>query len=114
MDERPAGGGHRQGRRAQLLTRQGRERPGVIDGISARPHGHIVAAQLRFGGNLLRCPPDDRVIEEEGFGDNLNQIDQVVMPFHVGQLVSDDGFELVRRQAHRRPFFDEAVDGPGD
>ena len=59
----------------------------------------IVATQLSLVPNAIRQPPDRRVIEEQCLGHDLQRIDQPIVPENVSQLVSDDRFQLSRRQS---------------
>ncbi len=70
---------------------------------------------LAFVANLLRNPPDRGVIKEEGLQHILQQIDEIIVPPDMCQLMGQDGFELRRTQTgqqssrheHHRP-------GPAD
>ena len=75
------------------------ERRCVRDRVAAQAHGEIVAAVLPLGANPPRQPPHRRVIEQQRFDDGLEEIDDVVVTPDVGELVREDGFHLVRREA---------------
>ena len=86
------------GRRiAQFLER--RERAGVHDAIGADGDDDVVAAELAFEADAPRQPPDGRVIEEQRLDRALEEIDQVVVPPDVRQLVRENRVELGRREA---------------
>ncbi len=94
-------GRHRGARRDHVLG-QRRQRPRVARAIPAGFHGHVVAAVLALNPNATRDPPDGRVIEQQRLHDALKQVDQVVVPPDVRQLVGQDRLDLLRRQPRRR------------
>ena len=105
LEERAAGGGHRQkrlrpGRAAQLLEIGQRVRVGVR--IAAQAHRQIVAAVLALDADPARQPPHRRVIEEQRLDERLQQVDEVVVAADVRQLVREDRLELLRRQSSQR------------
>ena len=57
---------------------------------------------LSFCSDLLGHPPNARVVEQEGLGQRLGNIDDVVVPPDVGQLVCQDRFDLRRTQVGER------------
>ncbi len=86
---------------AALLFERGRC-PGVMQAVLADVDHQIVAAVFALGADLARYPPDGRVIEQERFDGRLNQVDQVIVPANVGQLVRQNRFELLWREAGQR------------
>ena len=96
-----AGGGDGQfvPARADLLHRgQG---SGVTDAVAGEAHGQVVAAVLALDANLVRDPPDSRVIKTECFYDGLQHVDEVIVPPDVSQLVPQQRFKLFRAQARQ-------------
>ena len=47
----------------------------------------IVTTILALLANALRYPPDDRVVEEQGFHDGLHDVHKIVTPGHVSEFV---------------------------
>ena len=81
---------------AQLLER--RQRAGVDHAIRADGNDDVVAAELTFNADAARQPPDRRVVEEQRLDRALEQVDQIVVPPNVRQLVRKDRVELRRRE----------------
>ena len=86
----------------RLLPCHRHQGPGVGCGAATQPDRFIVAAQFALDAHPMRHPPYRRVIEEQCLDGHLEDIDQIVVPADVCELVSEDGFELLDRQAHRR------------
>jgi len=78
------------------------QRPGVGELVSGEFDGDVVAAVLALVADLPRDPPHGGVIEEQGLGDDLEQVDQVVASPDVGQLVGQDALALPDRQTRQR------------
>ena len=73
--------------------------------ITAHRDRQIVAAVLALVPHAGGDPPHRRVVEQQRFDRRLDQVDEVVVPAHVGQLVREQGLELQRgepRQGARR------------
>ena len=64
-------------------------------GIAAQADGEIVAAVLALGANPPRQPPDGRVIEQQRLDERLQQVDEIVVPADVRELVRQDRLELL-------------------
>src|SRR5207245_8462687 len=63
----------------------------------------IVAAVLAFGANPLAHPPDGRVIEQQRFDGDLEEIYEAIQPANVRQLMHDHRFDLLLAHAGQRP-----------
>jgi len=63
--------------------------------------GEIITAQLAFVTNARRDPPNRRVIEKERLHDHLQDIDEIIVPANVRDLVREQCFELLGGEAHR-------------
>jgi hypothetical protein len=74
------------------------ERGRISDPIAAGLERQIVTAELALGPHLPRHPPDRGVVEEQGFDAGLQQVDEIVVPPDVRELVRQKGFELRGRQ----------------
>ena len=83
---------------AALHRRQLGERRDIDQAIAADRDRQIVAAVLALGAHFGRHPPHGRVIEEQRLDDRLQQVDEIVVPPHVRELVRENRFELLRRQ----------------
>ena len=102
LQQRSAGGRHRdvmirRGPRAQRLEIG--QRAGVGDRIAAQADREIVAAVLALDADAARQPPHRGVIEEQRLDQRLQQVDEIVVAADVRELVREDRFELLRRQA---------------
>jgi hypothetical protein len=53
---------------------------------------------LALRANPFRDPPDGRVVEQQRFGNCLQQVHRVVVPPDMCELVREDRFDLRRRQ----------------
>ena len=98
VGERAAGG--RQGEPGRGGTAVLRARPGPGHSPRGRrrrpPPGRRSNSPAR--GAPGRHPPDRRVIEEQGLHRGLEQVHQIVVPRHMGQLMGEDRLELPRRE----------------
>ena len=81
-----------------MLFKQ-RERAGVGESIAADVDGEVVAAVFAVAANLLRDPPHSGMVEEQSLHDGLQNADEVVVAADVRQFVSEDRFDLRRREA---------------
>src|SRR5439155_16820179 len=68
---------------------------GVGDGVGAGGDGDVVAAELTLLAEAGADPPDGGMEEEEGFDHGLEDVPEVVGAADVGELVGEDGFELL-------------------
>ena len=100
--KRSTGDRHGKGRPCAAELLEIGERARVRDAIAAELDREIVAAVLALNPDSVREPPDRRVIEEQRFDDRLQQVDEVVVPPHVGQFVRDHRLELRGRQPGKR------------
>ena len=107
IEQRGAIRGHRQARRGSAQTFEVRQGAGVAQPVAANRHGQVIAAVLPLAPHLGGNPPDRRVIEKKGFHRRLQKIDQIVVAPHVGQLMSEDRFELPRREPGQRAHGDQ-------
>jgi hypothetical protein len=78
--------------------REFRERRHVNEPIATHFDREIVTAVFAFRAYLRRYPPRRRVIEQQRFDHRLQQVDQIVVPPHVRELVREDGLQLLVRQ----------------
>src|SRR2546429_5685529 len=70
--------------------------------VAAHGDGEIVAAVLAFFAHLLRHPPHRRVVEQQGLDHRLDEVDEIVVSPHVGQLVREQRVELQRGESRQR------------
>ena len=59
---------------------------------------HIIAAMLTLRSHPCRNPPDGRVVKQQGLNDTLHQIQQIVLPHNVRELMRQQSFQLITRQ----------------
>ena len=78
------------------------ERLGVADRVAADGKRDEVAAVLAFAPDARREPPDSGMVEEQRFRERLQQVDEEVVSPDVRELVSEDRFDLRRRQPGER------------
>lgn len=104
------GGDRMKGLRSALFF-EGEEGAAVVEGIAEKFDGEIVAAEFAFEAESARDPPDGGVVEEEGFDDGLEEVDEVVVSSDVGEFMREDGGELRRGEADDRGSGEED-DGP--
>ena len=71
------------------------ERARIADRVPAEGNRDVVAAVLAFDAEAVGQPPHGRVEEEDGLDGRLDQVDRVVVPAHVRQLVGQDGAQLL-------------------
>ena len=79
----------------------GGERAGVGDDVAAGSHREIVAAVFALLPDLPADPPDRRVVEEQGLDARLHEVDEIVVPANVRELVGEQELDLIRRQSRR-------------
>src|SRR5205807_9988660 len=77
---------------------QGQQGAAILDTIAQHGDGDVVAAVFPLVANLVRQPPDRRVVEENRLDQRLQQVDEVVVSANVGKLVRYNGFQLRRRK----------------
>src|SRR5215475_2862824 len=70
----------------------------VIEWIGALVYDYRIAALFPLDTHAMRQPPDGGVIEEDGLGDVLQQVYEIVVAPDVRELVHEDGIRLTRRQ----------------
>ena len=92
-----AGQGQRRGSAPECF--QGGERPGVSQPITEGKHGQVVGAVLALDADLVRDPPDCRMIEQHCLHRRLQQVDHVIVTADVSQLVRQQCFQLRGRHA---------------
>jgi hypothetical protein len=102
LEQRSARGGQHEpaGPVAQLFEAGERSRVGVR--IAAQAHREIIAAVLALDPDSARYPPDRRMIEEQRLDERLQQVDDVVVPPDVRELVRENRLELVWRETGKR------------
>ena len=96
--ERAIRGADRQSGSTQAAGRDRRQRLGVSRRLTSHRHRRIVAAMLALLADS-RDPPDAGMEEEQGLGDRLQKVHGIVAPANVRQFVSNQGFDMVRRNA---------------
>jgi hypothetical protein len=73
---------------------------GVVGGLGAGAvDDEVVAAGFALEAHARGDVPGGRVEEEEGLRDRLKEVDEVVVAADVGELVGEDGAELVGGKA---------------
>jgi hypothetical protein len=70
------------------------ERAGVCGRVAGDRHGDVVAAQLAFGVDVSRDPPDGWVVEEQRFNHGLGEVHEIVVAADMRQLVEEEGLEV--------------------
>ena len=80
---------------------------GVGGAVATELDGGVVAALFAGEAHLAGSPPDGGVIEEEGFHDDLEDVDEIVVAADVGEFMGEDGFELIRGKARKDGGRDE-------
>ena len=88
------------GRLAALLQME--QGAGVRHGVAERGHGDVVAETLALPAHDGRDPPDGGMVEQGGLDDPLDEVDEVVVPPHVGELVEQDALDLDGRQSRHQ------------
>ena len=101
-DERPAGRRHRQPGMRDAPRGQLCQCRGVFRGVATHGDRDIVTTMLPFGADARGHPPDGGVIEEDRFGQRLQEVDREVVTPDVCELVRQDRFDLPRRQSRHR------------
>ena len=66
----------------------------VGEGVAANGHGDVIAAEFSFVAEVAGDPPHGWVVEEERFGDALQNVDQVIVAADVSEFVGEQGFDL--------------------
>ena len=74
----------------------------VFDRVAAHAQRHVVATVLALDSQPAGQPPHGRMIEEQGFSDRLDQVDEVIVPLNVRELVRQDGVRLRGREIRER------------
>ena len=74
-----------------------RQRPCVRHPISAQVYRQIVTTKLAFQPDPRGYPPYAGVIKQDGFGDHLRQIDQVIATVHVGNFMREHSLDVCGR-----------------
>ncbi len=72
----------------------GEEGFGVEEGIADEGGREVVAAVFALLADVGGDPPDGGVVEEEGFDEGLQEIDEIIVAANVGEFVGEDGLEL--------------------
>ena len=93
LDQRAARRRHAQGRGPPQFGER-RQSPGIIERAAASQRRRVVAAVFSLDANATRHPGDRRMIEEHGLHDVLHEVDQIIVPANVDQLVRENGLEL--------------------
>ena len=78
--------------------------------VSASPETDTATSSqhsLALGANVPRHPPDRGVVEQERFDNALQDVDQIVVPADVRQLMQQERFQLRGRQTAERPYRDQ-------
>src|SRR5690606_32904567 len=70
--------------------------------VAQRGGGEVVGDQFAFAADAARQPPGRRVVEQQGFGQPLQQVDQVVVAADMRQFVGDQRFQQGRRHPQRQ------------
>src|ERR1700741_5229138 len=70
------------------------ERARIIDRSGKSAGYDLVAAKFAFVADGTREPPGDRVEEEEGFGGDLESVDEEIVSLNVSEFVKDERFDL--------------------
>jgi hypothetical protein len=79
-------------------TLQGEKGPGYEEAVATELHRQLVATALPLDTNLPRYPPNSRMVEEQGFHQDLEDIGEEVMAPYVGQFMGQEGFQMVDTQ----------------
>ena len=75
------------------------ESRGVADAVAVGENGRVVAAELALDADPVGDPPHGGMEEEGGLDRDLEQVHPMVPPPKVGQLVDQESFDLVLREA---------------
>jgi len=76
--------------------------PRVSDTVAQQVGGDVVAADFALVADGAGEPPDGRMIEKQGFGRDLEAVDQEVVTGDVGEFVSEDRLQMFRCQVEDR------------
>ena len=87
---------HGQDGSAAPLFHQG-EGAGILDRVSAQCDRHVIAAMFALGANPLVKPPDGGMVEKQRFDGDLEDINEGIQPFDMGQFVGNHGLQLALR-----------------
>src|SRR5450631_2398691 len=79
----------------------------ICERIATDRHGHIVATLFALGANVPRHPPDRRVVEQQGFGHALQNVNQKIVPPDVRELMQQQRLQMLSRQTAERPYWDQ-------
>jgi hypothetical protein len=72
-----------------------RQCPGIQEGVAADGYREVVATVLTLHPDGVRDPPHARVVEQHGLDDRLKEVDEIVVPADVRELVRQHGFDLL-------------------
>src|SRR5215472_8082033 len=93
-----AAGRYRQWRWKRREVGQLNQRVRIQVPVRDQTQRHRVATVFALGANDAADPPDGRMIEQERFDETLEQIDQIIVPFDVAELVREQRLDLVQRE----------------
>src|SRR5271156_2461092 len=96
------GGGSAEGGLFCALFFEQKECGGVGEGIDAGGDGYVVAAEFALLTEAGADPPDGGMEEEESLDHGLEDVPEIVGAADVGELVGENGFELVGRERSER------------
>ncbi len=102
VGQRSTIGGDRGTEMRRAIRFQLRQRTRIRERITADRDGHIVAAQFALGANVPRYPPDRGVIKQQGFGNALQNVDQIIVPPDMRQLMQQQRLQMLRRKTAER------------
>ncbi len=74
----------------------------IDERIAGDCYGDVVAAVFAFEADVVRDPPDCRVVEKRGFRDTLQDVDEVIVAADVGELVREQRFDVFGGETLRR------------
>ena len=107
VGQRSAVGGNRGAEMRRAVRFQLRQRARIGEHVARDGDGHIVAAQFALGANVPRHPPDRGVVEQQRFGDALQDVDQIIVPPDVRQLMQQQRLQMLGRQTAERAHRDQ-------
>ena len=61
--------------------------------------GHVVRDPFALDADAPRQPPDRGMKEQQDLGRELQQVHQIIVPAHMGQLMGQQGLQQIRRHA---------------
>ena len=65
---------------------------------AAEFNGESVAAGFAFAADLMADPPDGRIEEQQRFGEELEQVGEIIAAADVGEFMQQHELDLRRRQ----------------